>query len=307
MLDPYISMYILPFVGILALGLITAFVARQRSSVMLNRRTRILVATGTAIGMVVAFSPVILGMIALVSISPSIQSLVWAQLDSQFRFVMPLVAGFIALALMSFVSTKNISPAGADLTRRSTFAFAPRGLLIALGITVTAIVALAITAGMASKPDDEGRYIQYWIESGAMRSGTLIYGWYYSLPATVALVALLGLITVSLWRISRPPLGIDAAAEGARRKLMSTFILLITLGAALLHLSDISASLRGTASLRMSASGFANGKMFQTWSTFAALGPAFNFAAAALGVAGVTIWAYVFWRSALGSKTKKED
>lgn len=304
MLRFYSLIYVPPFAAAVALGFIVAIIARRRSSTPITRKTRLLVAIGSAAGALVATAPAVLGIVAITLNSLEVQNLVWALMDSRYRFATPLVAGLVALALMSFVPVKSSDQVGADLTRRSTFAFAPRRLLITIGFAAAITVAISIAAGLASEPDDQGRYFIHWIDSGVMKGGTSIYGWYYSVPAMVLLVVLLGFTAFSLWRVSRPPLGIDTAAENAKRKLISTFIAATTLGAVLLHLSDISTSLRATAGIKVSAAGTATGEMFHTWSTFAALAPALGFAAFACGIAGAATWAYVFWRSVLGSKKR---
>lgn len=165
------------------------------------------------------------------------------------RFVVPLVAGLLAVPLALLPSARRQDEASAVLARRTLLTFAPRGGLVTFGAVVAVVLALTLAAGMASRPDAEGRWREYWVDVGVMSMGTEIYGWYYSVPALVLLAALLVLVAVALAVIARPPLAADVAADTATRRWRARHVLTLATGAVLLHLSRILSSLSGTASM----------------------------------------------------------
>jgi hypothetical protein len=165
------------------------------------------------------------------------------------RFVAPLVAGLLAIPLTLLPRVRRREGASVVLARRTLLTFAPRGSLVTLGSVVALVLALTLAAGVASRPDGEGRWREYWVDVGVMGMGTEIYGWYYSLPALVLLAALLVLVVVALAATARPPLAIDVAADTFTRRWRVRHVLTVATGAVLLHLSRVLASLSATTSL----------------------------------------------------------
>jgi hypothetical protein len=166
------------------------------------------------------------------------------------RFVVPLVAGLLAIALALLPSPRRQDEASAVLARRTPLTFAPRDLLVTLGAGVALVLAVTVAAGMASHPDAEGRWRNYMVDVGVMSMGTEIYGWYYSVPSLVLLAALLVLVVVALAVIARPPLAADVSAESVTRRWRARHVVSLASGAVLLHLSRVLASLSATASVK---------------------------------------------------------
>jgi hypothetical protein len=165
------------------------------------------------------------------------------------RFVVPLVAGLLGIALALLPSPRLQDGAPVVLARRTLLTFAPRNLLVTLGASVAVVLAVTVAAGMASHPDAEGRWRNYTVDVGVMSMGTEIYGWYYSVPSLVLLAALLVLVVVALAVIARPPLTADVTAESVTRRWRAQHLLSLASGAVLLHLSRVLASLSATASI----------------------------------------------------------
>lgn len=220
----------------------------------------------------------------------------WIDIDSETwsraidaRFAVPLVLGLLAVLALSTTGRRRGLATGASLTPRTWRSFVPGGWL-GLHLTVLAVIAaITLAAGAASRPDEDGRYTQYVVDLGSGSAGTGIYGWHHS-AAPLALLVLLSAGTWwSLARIARPPLAEDPAADGAERRQRSTDVMRVALGALLLHLETILASLRNTSMLTATMHG-EDGFFLTTGTPFSALTGALGVLALLVGILGLALW-----------------
>lgn len=144
--------------------------------------------------------------------------------------------------------------------------------------------------------------LMYVIHSGAATASTWIYGWYFSVPALIALAALLMLCWATLAKVSRPPLSSDPTHDTALRRSRSGIVTGATLGALFLHLAYVAISLDGTASIRLTSTGGHGGAWIESWSTFVALTPALRITGMMLLAIGIALWATMFFRAVLGRR-----
>lgn len=190
----------------------------------------------------------------------------------EWRFLMPLILGIVALAILSLIPPRAPRrDAAAELERRTLWTFTGRGSPALFGALAAASVLVALFAGSLSSPDEEGHYRMLWVDVGSSAFGTSIYGWYYSIPALAALAALLALTTVNLALVSRPPLASDIARDRAVRRHRARAGLWLASGAVALHLAAVFASLAGSSQARMV---FGGPDPFGVGTSFAALTPA---------------------------------
>lgn len=220
---------------------------------------------------------------------PSPDATVWL-LDN--RFLIPLVVGIVGLGILAFPISHRVGTGSADLTPRSPVSFA-RGWWFAVpAIALALTVAVALAAGAASERSaDTGRYDQYTVDAGAMTVAVHIYGWYYSVPALIALAVIVLLVCVDLVLIARPPLAEDRDRDARERRVRTRNVLAAATGAVLLHLGIVLSSLSGTASMR---GGMATpGGEMAMWSPMAALEPFFAISGHVATACGVALWATV--------------
>ncbi|NYF16516.1 hypothetical protein HDC37_001341 [Microbacterium sp. AK009] len=212
---------------------------------------------------------------------------------SEFRFVAPLVVGVVLVAVLALPWSKRRTAGVAELSRRGVFSFSQGRWFIAPLMILGLIILLTIPAGLASRPDEvTGRYTAYVIELGGENSvGSGIYGWFYSVPALVALVSLLAITVGVLAAIARPRLGTDPSEESRTRRLRSRNVVAATTAALSLHLAVIFQSLAGTASLRGSFSSSIG--TYSVWTPFAALEAALSIGSYVAAALGVGLWTAV--------------
>ncbi|UJP11347.1 hypothetical protein L2X99_07465 [Microbacterium sp. KUDC0406] len=213
--------------------------------------------------------------------------------DRHWSAWLPLVLGMLAVALLSIPPRAARTPATADLSRRTVLSVVPVTWVITLLVLAVVIVAITLAAGAASEPDEFGHHTRYTIRIGsAAEMSSEIYGWYYSVPALLALGALL-LLTAIVWMlIPRRPWDDDRAADAAVRRLRAANIGRTTAGAMLVHLSFVLQSLYGTSQMSgMAASGDLGQVTVGT--SFAALGPALLWASEIALAAGLSLWMIV--------------
>ena len=134
------------------------------------------------------------------------------------RFTLPLVLGIIALALIAFPVRGSSAHGSAELSRRTPLSFARSWWFIASGVVILFAIALALAAGIASAPDDNGRYTMYFVHVGSMTAGTTIYGWFYSVPCLILLAVTIAVMATDLAVISRPALAIERTEVGQIRR-----------------------------------------------------------------------------------------
>lgn len=254
---------------------------RQREAV--SPAVRWWVLTGAVLGALVLLAGVAGGVGSLFGLPASLFE-VW----SSTRFVLPLLAGLLAIAIALVPAAPRPGGASVVLARRTLITFAPRGWLVTLGSVVAVVLALTVAAGMASQRDDKGRWRFYEADVGVVSLGTEIYGWYYSVPALALLVALLATVALALALIARPRLATDIAADKACRRWRARQVVILATAAVVLHLSRILNSLSGTASLEGGAS-IGDGWVF-AYGRFAALEGPLQVAGQLAGVVGWACW-----------------
>lgn len=294
-----------PHVGGLVLGLLLALISRRSGTRRADRLTRALAIVGSGIALVVAIAPTVLGIVQLQT-ELEIPSILWANFDSPLHYSAPLVAGVLAVALMLCAPMPRSDSAGADLTPRSLRSFTNLGSLAAMSVLAAATVAIALAAGSISTTNDDGQYRMYVIDSGPVSGGTEIYGWYYSIPALLALALLLVLTAVTLWKITHPSLSNDAAFDTAVRRGRSRVVIGSAIASLILHLGYVGVFLAGTASLKVGGQGGVGGDWVRAWTEFAALEPALRTTGLILQLAGIAVWAYLFFRAARGERTLRD-
>lgn len=188
-----------------------------------------------------------------------------------WRFLLPLILGIVALAILSFVPLGTRRRNGAaELERRTLWTFTGRGSPALLGTLAAASVLVTLFAGYLSSPDEEGHYRMLWVDVGSSAFGTSIYGWYYSVPALAALAVLLALTAVNLALVAYPPLASDIAGDRAVRRHRASAALWLASSAVALHLAAVFASLAGSSQARMM---FGGAEPFGVGTPFAALTP----------------------------------
>jgi hypothetical protein len=208
-------------------------------------------------------------------------------------YALPLAAGLIAIVALMLPVARRSASGTAALSRRTLSSFAEWWWFVALFAVVAAVLVVTVAAGMASSPDNQGRHRNYLVDFGTASAGTEIYGWYYSLPATVLHALLLLAALLAVRSIARPPLALEHTADGAVRRWRTRNVLAVTAGALLLHLAVVLRSLSGTASMSISAEeGFSSG------TPFAALEVPLQVAGMAADTVGWFLWLVILLMAA---------
>ncbi|MDP9889393.1 hypothetical protein [Pseudarthrobacter enclensis] len=268
--------------AVLSIGI---WLATRKDRTVLRGRAGVLAASGGLLPVVVSF------LYSVVAITP--QLLAWTGTDVSIglqdaRFSMPLVAGLVALAILSVPCPRK--PPGsttAGITRRTALTFLSAGWTVALIAVVGVTIALSLAAGLASAPDETGRYAMFNFKIGTMSVSSTIYGWYYSVPAMLLLILLITTAWVGLALVARRPLSEPREQDAVVRRVKSRNIIAVTTGALLFHLAAILGSLAGTSRVGGSLPTDTAG-IISVGSPFAALGPFLNsssFVATCLGAA----------------------
>ena len=226
----------------------------------------------------------------LLPIYPSIDLVVW-YFDN--RYIIPLAVGILGVVLLAFPIRSRRGAGVAELAPRGPFRFTRPLWLIAPGAVFALILLITILAGAVSQPDPTtGRYDMFIVEiSGENTMATAIYGWFYSVPALVAMVLMAATAAGTLALIARPPLSDDRDQDAAIRTLRSRNVILATTGALLVHLGLIMQSLAGTASLAASMPSELGRITLST--PVAAMMPVFIVASYVAAALGVALWTTV--------------
>ncbi|MHC2999326.1 hypothetical protein OB08_09100 [Microbacterium sp. HJ5] len=209
-----------------------------------------------------------------------------------YRYTIPLVVGIIALVLLAVPLRARGGVGAADLAPRSMLTFTRGWWFAAPAAVLALIVIITVAAGVASQPDAlTGRYDSVMVDAGVAAIATTIYGWFYSVPALVALAVLTAAVCVDLLLIARPPLGEDRELDVRTRRTRTRNVLTAATAAMLLHLAAVFGSLSATASVQGEFA-TSEGPVF-LWSPIAGFQAAFTVAAYAASVGGVALWATV--------------
>lgn len=246
----------------------------------------------TVVAVLAAMAIVLFGVFAGLPGGPSVPVLV------EHRYVVPLVAGLVGVALCLLPVVRRPVSASADLSRRTLTTFASRWWFAALAVVVAVVLLVTLLAGLASSPDGDGRYTMHHVDFGAGAVGAGIYGWHYSLPALVVLVALLLAAVVATGGLARPPMADEGrTADVATRRWRTRNVLAVAGGALLVHLAVVLGSLAGTAGVRGT---FNTGEgSFGGGSTFAALEMPLRLASTVVEAGGWFLWFGVLFAAAI--------
>lgn len=209
----------------------------------------------------------------------------------EVRAMAPLALGVAAVLLLAVAPVPPRRGAVAQISRRTIMSFVSARWIVMTLVVAAIITILSIAAGSASRLDENGRYTAYSISIGTTGTemGTQIYGWHYSIPTLVGVLALL-LATAGAWALlPRPAWSDDVAHDSATRRLRGANIGRAACGALLIHLSVLLGSLAGTASLFGSTTTTELGAVSVT-PPFAALGPTLHWCSALALIAGLAMW-----------------
>lgn len=207
------------------------------------------------------------------------------------RYVLPLVLGLIAVLLLGVPDRRRRASSGADLTPRTWRSYIATGWLGTTLATLVVVIGLSLAAGFASEPDDQGRHVRYTADFGSASVSTEIYGWHVSAVPLVVLALTLATGWRALTSIARRPPGADVEVDSAARRLRSTNVARMTLGAVLLHLQSILHSLAATSSVRGTMS-TTRGEYFSSGTAFSALTEFLQVSGTVVGIVGLGLWVF---------------
>lgn len=272
-----------------AAGAIAGWLVTARRAAVTTGLTRVLIAIASGAALLVMIGYWLMRAIPWL-LPPASVELAMAMGD--LRYALPLITGGVALIVLAFpVRSSGSRAVGAELSRRTLLTFSQVWWLVAFGVALLVTVAVALTAGVASSPDDEGRHTLYMVEVGDATMGTSIYGWHYSVLCLILLAAIVAIMTVDLALISRPALAADRDDDIAVRRARSLNVVRVGAGAVLLHLAAVLESLAGTSTLTARiAAGESGAGEITVGSSFAALTPFLYGSAAVVGVIGLALW-----------------
>jgi len=153
-----------------------------------------------------------------------------ADVVSWWRFALPLILSALGLiVLLGLIVTRGTTPPEipvANGARRSWTTFGPGLGIGAACASLAALLATTIPAGLASSPDDRGRYI--WLVIPVPNEATIdpirqwFYGWAYGVPVLACLAVLVPATWAVLhYNASRPYLRPETVIDerGARREI----------------------------------------------------------------------------------------
>ncbi|WP_127473548.1 hypothetical protein [Microbacterium sulfonylureivorans] len=228
-------------------------------------------------------------LLLMAPINQSPTAVVW-YLDN--RYLLTILAGILGVALLALPVRRRSSGGSADLAPRSLGTFTDSRRFIAPIIFIAIILIITLTTGALSEADPQtGRYDQIMVDGGVMAIGTTIYGWFYSVPALIALFGLIAVAAIVLSLIARPAFMEDRETDVRIRWIRSRNVVTAVTATLVLHLGMLFTSLSATASVTGT---FAtpDGQV-SMWSPIAAFGPVFTIAAYFSGIAGVALWTTV--------------
>lgn len=226
-------------IGPAVLGLCAALVVRvaQRSRHVAPAGPSRAAATIAALVAIMVSAALNLWMASPVS-GPLSGSLDGFRTQYMLRFLLPLVLGLLILAVSSFrAGTDGRETPKADAAEHAPTLVRP-WWVIALSLVAAAVIVPTVVLGVNSDPDSAGRYLLHTVQLGAASSSTTIYGWYFSLPGLLLVVAVLAVAGVVLTRLSRE--GRSAPTQRVRElRAQARVVAAAAGGALLLHLSMV--------------------------------------------------------------------
>jgi hypothetical protein len=245
-----------------------------------GRHERVSAGLAVRVGTVVA--TLLLLLLSFAVTAMSLASLADARLPREFRewvfdarFMLPLLAGIVALLILALPLARRHGAASADLAPRGLASFAPRrGVSVVVALAVLALLA-ALGAGVLSSPDESGHYTMYLTDTGVVAVGTSIYGWYYSVPCLVLIVLVLAVGTGGLALLVRPALADDREADIAVRRWRGRSLATVAAATIAFHLGEVFNSLAASASVHGSFNVPEAGSIL-TYASFAAFRTPFD-------------------------------
>lgn len=281
--------YLEPAAGLVVAAIATVIATRRRGADSRIRRTVAAVAVLLALAVLVFWHRALFWPLPWFSVTDVVSSDPHSL--RMVSYLLPLTLGVALVIVLA-------SPSGLRSSGRATLE--PRGLhtvtrpwwIAGVAIVLAAWIGLALAAGLASVPDDDGHYVFYEVRPAAeFASRTTIYGWYFSVPsavgvATLLVVAVAALIVIARMRLRGTP------DDGATRLHRARDVVAVTGGGLLLLLGEVLGSLSGTASMTMQ---FATGTagMVHVVPSFAALGPALSVSGQIVTALGFALWWFV--------------
>ena len=253
-LMPWMLIWVLvaPLVGVVLA--VAWWLIRRRSLQPLSGAIAVFTVIAGTVGVLVEVSVhVLMAGPVLVPFTPSAGFAVWY---FDYRFTIPVAVGIVGVALLAFPLRSRQGAGVAELAPRGPLRFTrPRWFLLP-AIVLAVVLLITILSGVASQPNpDTGRYDMYLVELGTGTTmATYIYGWYYSLPALIAILVLVAAAAGSLALIARPPLAADREQDARIRSIRSRNVIVVVTAALVLHLGLIVESLARTASLAATVS-----------------------------------------------------
>jgi hypothetical protein len=213
-----------------------------------------------------------------------------SSIPGEWQFAAPLLGGMVASGMLSMPAPPQVRRGGAALARRTVFTFASVPWLTTTAILIAVAVLLALAGGLASRPDEGGRYTMWMQDAGVGDVGRLVYGWAFSGPSLLLLLLLATTTLVGLALIARPPVAPSAEIDVAIRRARSRTLLATTCGAVLLHIGAVFVFFAYTADLN--AGVFVGEHVVPVYPPFAALAPVFL----GLGIGALVVGAVVWFR-----------
>ncbi|GGM55691.1 hypothetical protein [Microbacterium saperdae] len=165
--------------------------------------------------------------------------------------VAPLVAGAAGMLLYSATPPRQVvlrddEPRAAQLVPRSALSAVPARWAAAFLLSAVAFLVLVLFCGMTAALDEQGRSRTIGFESEEFSSWSSPYpGWFYGVPALIALVLLAACTLIALQRISATPAfprQADALLDGLWRRRSVEVILKLGIGAVLFSFGGIAAT-----------------------------------------------------------------
>ena len=258
----------------------------------LPRRVRILAAVGLGVALAVEVVMVASGSWPFQSVGFT-TPLQWLSLiPGDWQFAAPLLGGVIVTALQCVPTPSGPRREVAELAPRTPFTFASAAWLRGTGIAVAVAVLLAVTGGLASRPDEDGAYTMWLQDAGLGIVGRLIYGWAFSGPSLLLLLLLTVTTLLGLTLIARPPIAEDTAGDVAARRARSRTILVTACGAVLIHVGTVLIFFAYTANLSTGVS--VGDAVVPVYPPFAVLAPALLGLGIGAIIVGFVLWCRLF-------------
>jgi hypothetical protein len=212
----------------------------------------------------------------------------------QVMLLAPLIFCVVALLFLAIPVHARHAGGSAQLAPRNLLTFASRPWLVTVAAITAVIVLISILAGLASRPDEQGRHVLYNLSrTGDNAASTTIYGWWFSVPCLMLIAIIIAIALFDLAVISRPSFGTDSEGDAAIRRARSRNVLAVTAGGLILSLGAIMSSLAGTSINRFStevANAGADVSFDVAVTTFAAMARGLDAAGYLAVVIGFAIW-----------------